>query len=70
MSEISENNRAIMNVKPVNAAEQKEVTVYYYKQGSNDFITKATINVDMDVTFLYADELPNVSQEVWMGISI
>lgn len=65
--EISENNRAIMNVKPVNAAEQKEVTVYYYKQGSNDFITKATINVDMDVTFLYADELPNVSQEVWMG---
>lgn len=65
--EISENNRAIMNVKPVNATEQKEVTVYYYKQGSNDFITKATINVDMDVTFLYADELPNVSQEVWMG---
>lgn len=65
--EISENNRAIMSVEPVNAAEQKEVTVYYYKQGSNSLITKATMNVDMDVTFLYANELPNVSQEVWMG---
>lgn len=65
--EISENNRAIMSVEPVNAAEQKEVTVYYYKEGSNSLITKATVNVDMDVTFLYANELPNVSQEVWMG---
>lgn len=65
--EISVNNRAIMNVKPVDPAEQKEVTVYYYKEGSNALITKATINVDKDVTFLYADELPNVNQEVWMG---
>ena len=69
--EISENNRAIMNVKPVNAAEQKEVTVYYYQQGmeQNDAncIGMATMNVDKTVTFLYANELPKVSKEVWMG---
>ena len=69
--EISENNRAIMNVKPVNAAEQKEVTVYYYQKGleqiDSNCIGEATMNVDMDVTFLYADQLPKVSKEVWMG---
>ena len=27
----------------------------------------ATMNVDKTVTFLYANELPKVSKEVWMG---
>ena len=61
----------VMEVKPVNPAEQKEVTVYYYQQGmeQNDAncIGMATMNVDKTVTFLYANELPKVSKEVWMG---
>lgn len=70
-NQISENNRVVMEVKPVNPAEQKEVTVYYYKQGleqtDKNCIGTATMNVDMDVTFLYADQLPKVSKEAWMG---
>lgn len=65
--EISENNQAVMTVKQVNQAEKKEVTIYYLKEGSGAEIAKATINVDKDVTFLYANELPNVNKEVWMG---
>ena len=70
-NQISKNNRVVMSVKPVNPAEQKEVTVYYYQQGmeQNDAncIGMATMNVDKTVTFLYANELPKVSKEVWMG---
>ena len=70
-NQISKNNRVVMEVKPVNPAKQKEVTVYYYKEGleQNDknYIGEATMNVDMDVTFLYADQLPKVSKEAWMG---
>lgn len=70
-NQISKNNRVVMEVKPVNPAEQKEVTVYYYQQGmeQNDAncIGMATMNVDKTVTFLYANELPKVSKEVWMG---
>lgn len=70
-NQISKNNRVVMEAKPVNPAEQKEVTVYYYQQGmeQNDAncIGMATMNVDKTVTFLYANELPKVSKEVWMG---
>lgn len=70
-NQISENNRVVMEVKPVNPAKQKEVTVYYYQKGleqiDSNCIGEATMNVDMDVTFLYADQLPKVSKEVWMG---
>lgn len=70
-NQISKNNRVVMEVKPVNPAKQKQVTVYYYKEGleQNDknYIGEATMNVDMDVTFLYADQLPKVSKEAWMG---
>ena len=70
-NQISKNNRVVMEVKPVNPAKQKEVTVYYYQKGleqiDSNCISKATMNVDMDVTFLYADQLPKVSKEVWMG---
>lgn len=70
-NQISKNNRVVMEVKPVNPAEQKEVTVYYYKQGleqtDKNCIGTATMNVDKTVTFLYANELPKVSKEVWMG---
>lgn len=70
-NQISKNNRVVMEVKPVNPAKQKEVTVYYYQKGleqiDSNCIGEATMNVDMDVTFLYADQLPKVSKEVWMG---
>lgn len=70
-NQISENNRVVMEVKPVNPAKQKEVTVYYYKEGleqiDKNCIGEATMNVDMDVTFLYANQLPKVSKEAWMG---
>lgn len=70
-NQISKNNRVVMEVKPVNPAKQKEVTVYYYQKGleqiDSNCIGEATMNVDMDVTFLYADQLPKVSKEAWMG---
>ena len=62
-NQISENNRVVMSVKPVAAEKMRNVTVTYYMKGSNEVITKATVDVPMSQKVLTKAELPGATVE-------
>lgn len=62
-NQISENNRVVMSVKPVAPEEMRTVTVKYLMQGSNELLTKATIDVPMSKKVLTKAELPGATVE-------
>ena len=62
-NQISENNRVVMEVKPVVPEESMEVTVTYYMKGSNEVITKSTVTVPKSKKVLTKAELPAATVE-------
>ncbi len=62
-NQISENNRVVMEVKPVVAEAMRTVTVKYLMQGSNATITTATIDVPKSKDTLTKKELPGATVE-------
>ena len=53
----------MMSVKPVAAEKMRNVTVTYYMKGSNEVITKATVDVPMSQKVLTKAELPGATVE-------
>lgn len=62
-NQISENNRVVMEVKPVAPEEMRNVTVKYLMEGSNETITTATIDVPKSKKVLTKAELPGATVE-------
>ena len=62
-NQISENNRVVMEVKPVAPEEMRNVTVKYLREGSNETITTATIDVPKSKKVLTKAELPGATVE-------
>ncbi len=66
-NQISKNNRVVMSVKPVAPEAMRTVTVKYLMQGSNEELTRATIDVPKSKKVLTKAELPGATVESSSG---